>query len=81
MESRVIIVIDIDHKCFDDEATKQLFYVACSRATQQLSLVIEYEESNINRICDSIKLSSAFSKKGKIAMKVKSNILNFDDDN
>lgn len=80
LESRVIIVIDIDHKCFDDESTKRLFYVACSRAIQQLSLVIKNEKSNIDKICDSIKLSSAFSKKGKIAMKVKSNILNFDDD-
>lgn len=78
LESRVIIVIDIDHKCFDDEATKRLFYVACSRATQQLSLVIKNEEFNIDKICESIKLSSVFSKKGKIAMKVKSNILDLD---
>lgn len=80
LESRVIVVIDIDHKCFDDEATKRLFYVACSRATQQLALIIKDEKQNLNKICESIKLSSAFNSKGKIAMKIKAHILEFEDD-
>lgn len=80
LESRVIVVIDIDHKCFDDEATKRLFYVACSRATQQLALIIKDEKQNLNKICESIKLSSAFNSKGKIAMKNKAHILEFEDD-
>lgn len=47
LESRVIIIVDIDENSFTDEERKRLFYVACSRATQRLALIINGDDSKI----------------------------------
>jgi len=75
LESRVVIVIDIDESYFSDEAKKRNFYVACSRATQKLCLFINADESEIKSMADVINTKSRFATKGRIAMKTQANIL------
>ena len=48
LESRVIIITDIDESAFSSEEKKRVFYVACSRATQRLSLFINADEKELN---------------------------------
>lgn len=68
LESRVIIIVDIDESSFNDEKEKRNFYVACSRATQYLSLIVEGDDQKIKSIADVIA-GPNFAPKGKIAMK------------
>lgn len=75
LESRVVIIIDIDESCFNDEKKKRNFYVACSRATQYLSLIISGDDQKIKSIADAIN-GPSFAPKGKIAMKTQALILN-----
>ena len=75
LESRVVIIIDIDENCFRDESKKRLFYVACSRATQRLALFINGDDASIEKIADAINSKSRFASKGRIAMKTKANLL------
>ena len=75
LESRVVIAIDIDQSCFNNEEKKRNFYVACSRATQQLVLFIKGDDQNIKDIADAISSKGHFAPKGKIAMKTHSKIL------
>lgn len=75
LESRVVIVTDIDESCFRDEAKKRNFYVACSRATQKLCLFINADEPRIKSMANLINTRSRFAAKGKIAMKTQANIL------
>ncbi len=77
LESRVVIIIDIDETCFDNEKNKRNFYVACSRATQHLSLIINGDDQKIKRIADAIG-GPPFAAKGKIAMKTQATILDLD---
>lgn len=77
LESRAVIVIDIDKSCFSDEVKKRDFYVACSRATQYLSLVINDDDEGLKNIASAIG-GPNFAPKGKIAMKTQSEILNLD---
>ncbi len=74
LESRVVIVTDIDEDSFADEDEKRNFYVACSRATQKLVLFVSGDEEKIKGIADSIG-KSKFAAKGRIAMKTKASIL------
>lgn len=74
LESRVIIIVDIDKSCFYNEEKKRAFYVACSRATQRLALYINGDEARVKRIADAIS-SSKFAPKGKIAMKTQASII------
>lgn len=76
LESRAIIIVDIDESSFNNEANKRIFYVACSRATQYLSLLVDGNAEKIKSIADSIS-GPNFVAKGKIAMKTKSTILEF----
>lgn len=76
LESRVIIVIDIDETCFTNENIKRNFYVACSRATHFLSLFITGDDDKVKKIADAISNNSHFAPKGRIAMKLKGKILN-----
>jgi superfamily I DNA/RNA helicase len=78
LESRVIIITDIDESCFADEEKKRLFYVACSRATQRLALFVNGNESDIEAIANAINRNSHFAAKGRIAMKTQAKILNLD---
>lgn len=75
LESRVIIIVDIDEDSFGDEKRKRDFYVACSRATQYLSLMINGDDEKIKAIADAIGGNAHFAPKGKIAMKTQSNII------
>jgi hypothetical protein len=75
LESRVVIVTDIDDNCFIDDAKKRNFYVACSRATQKLILFVNADESKIQAMADTINSKSRFAARGRIAMKTQSSIL------
>lgn len=75
LESRVVIITDITKEDFEDDEYKRVFYVACSRATQKLILVMNCDDSEINEIANTISKSKRFAPKGKIAMRTKCNIL------
>lgn len=77
LESRVIIIIDIDESSFNDEKKKRNFYVACSRATQYLSLIISGDDQKIKEIADAIS-GPNFTPKGKIAIETQATLLNLD---
>lgn len=74
LENKVIIITDIDEKCFSVPAIKNVFYVACSRATYHLTLVINGTKEEISRIADKIE-GSSFSPQGKIMSKTKTSVL------
>lgn len=78
LESRVVIIVDIDESSFADEEKKRLFYVACSRATQYLNLFINGNEQKVKTIADTIDNKGHFSAKGRIAMKTQAKILDLD---
>lgn len=75
LESRVVIIVDIDEGCFSDDEKKRNFYVACSRATQKLALFINANDAEIQAMADAIS-KNHFAAKGKIAMKTQARILN-----
>ena len=75
LESRVVIIVDIDEECFMEAERKRLFYVACSRATQRLALVINGDDSKVKSIADAINSKSHFTPKGIVAMKTQAMIL------
>lgn len=68
LENKVIIITDIDEICFSDPAIKKVFYVACSRATHHLSLLISGGSDKIASIAAAIP-GTGFSGKGKIVLK------------
>ena len=70
LENKVIIITDIDETCFVDPAIKKVFYVACSRATQRLTLIISGGAEQIAKIASAIP-GVGFSGKGKIILKTK----------
>lgn len=74
LESRVIIITDIDESCFNDEAKKQVFYIACSRATQKLLLFVNADDAQLQAMGNAIN-NSKFTAEGKIAMKTQASIL------
>lgn len=77
LESRVVIIIDIDEKDFCDAGEKRNFYVACSRATQFLSLVIEDTNEKVKQIAKTVN-GPNFAPQGKIAMKAQAEIIALD---
>lgn len=78
LESRVVIIVDIDEDDFIDEERKRLFYVACSRATQKLVLIVNGDDSKIKSIADAISNKGHFAPKGRVAMKTQAEILNLE---
>lgn len=74
LESRVVIIVDIDEGCFNDDEKKRNFYVACSRATQKLALFVNADDKEIQAMSDAIS-KNRFAAKGKIAMKTQARIL------
>jgi hypothetical protein len=54
---------------------KRNFYVACSRATQHLSLFVNADDDQIKAMADAINSKNKFAPKGRIAMKTQANIL------
>lgn len=75
LESRVIIIIDIDESSFSGEDKKRNFYVACSRATQKLVLFVNANDAEVKAMANAINSKSKFAPKGLIAMKTQSRIL------
>ena len=75
LESRAVIIVDIDEDNFMDEEKKKLFYVACSRATHALALIVHGDNVKIQSIADAINKNSHFAAKGRVAMKTHSKIL------
>lgn len=74
LESRVVIVIDIDEKAFNNEETKRVFYVACSRATQRLSIFINGNDEQLTKISNAIGGMVPMPSKGKIVQKIKARL-------
>lgn len=70
LENKVIIITDIDEACFSDSDVKKVFYVACSRATHHLSLMVSGGPDRIAAIAAAIP-GSGLSGKGKIVLKTK----------
>ena len=75
LESKVIIITDINESSFVDDSQKRVFYVACSRATHRLALYISGTDDEIKRIGNSIP-DLKFSPKGNIMTKTRT--INFD---
>ena len=75
LESRAIIITDIDESCFSNDEKKRNFYVACSRATQHLALFVNADDEQVKAMADAINSKSRFAAKGRIAMKTQSKIL------
>lgn len=75
LESRVVIVTDIDESCFINEDKKRNFYVACSRATQKLVLFVNADDDQIKAMANAINTKSHFAAKARIAMKTQARIL------
>lgn len=78
LESRVVIITDIDESCFIDDEKKRNFYVGCSRATQRLALFVHGDESKITSIANAINPKNQFAAKGRVAMKTQAKILNLE---
>lgn len=77
LESKVVIIVDVEESCFSDERKQRDFYVACSRATHHLSIMIEGDSMKLKNIANIIE-GPNFSARGKIAMKTHANILDLD---
>lgn len=75
LESRAIIITDIDESCFNNDEKKRNFYVACSRATQHLALFVNADDEQIKTMADAVNSKSKFAAKGRIAMKAQAKIL------
>ena len=75
LESRAIIITDIDESCFNNDEKKRNFYVACSRATQHLALFVNADDEQIKAMADAINSRSKFAARGRIAMKTQAKIL------
>ena len=75
LESRAVIIVDIDENSFLNDDEKRLFYVACSRATQALSLFVNGDDAKIKSIANTINSSSHYAAKGRVAMKTQAIIL------
>lgn len=78
LESRVVIIVDIDESSFMDEERKRLFYVACSRATQKLVLLVNGDDTKIKSIADAINNKSHFAARGRVAMKTQAQIVDLE---
>ena len=75
LESRAIIITDIDESCFNNDEKKRNFYVSCSRATQHLAQLVNADDEQIKTMADAVNSKSKFAAKGRIAMKAQAKIL------
>ena len=72
LENKVIVITDIDEECFADPERKNVFYVACTRARQGLTMVVHADSEKLNVIAGHIQdVASSMSVKGKIIAKTK----------
>ncbi len=78
LESRVVIITDIDESSFAEEEKRRLFYVACSRATQRLALFVYGDDSKIASMADAISANRKYAAKGQLAMKTQAKVLSLD---
>ena len=74
LESKVVIVIDIDKSSFAEDQCRRNFYVACSRASQRLSLIVDGNKDVIDDIACAISQQKKFASKGIIAMKTQTRL-------
>lgn len=70
LESKVIIIIDVDEESFSQEQRKRIFYVACSRATHRLSMLVCADQDKMKRIADAIP-GKGFKDQAKVILKTK----------
>ena len=70
LEGKVIIIIDIDEDSFSSDQRKRIFYVACSRATHRLSLLVSANQEQMKKIADAIPIKG-FKDQAKVIMKTK----------
>ncbi len=70
LEGKVIIIIDIDEDSFSSDQRKRIFYVACSRATHRLSLLVSADQEQMKKIADAIPIKG-FKDQAKVIMKTK----------
>ena len=76
LESKVVIITDIDETAFNDDEQKRVFYVACSRATHRLALYIAASTDDIKKIGSSIP-DLKFAPIGNIITKTRTTKLDF----
>lgn len=72
LESRCIVIIDISADSFKNDEEMRLFYVASSRATQKLMLLIDADDKEINNIADIISKNKRQSPIKRIKNRTKS---------
>ena len=70
LESKVIIIIDIDEDSFTSDKRKRIFYVACSRATHRLSLFVCADQEQMKKIAAAIP-GKGFKDQAKVILKTK----------
>ena len=75
LENKVIIIIDVDKANFESIEKKMDFYVAASRATQNLSIIIDANNDELLQIANSIGVKIPMPPKGKILQKTKCKVL------
>ena len=75
LESKAVIIIDVDKENFDDDEKRRDFYVACSRAVQNLSIIIDANNDELINIAKSTGLKMTMPAKGKILLKTKSKVI------
>lgn len=75
LENKVIIITDIDEECFGDSDIKNVFYVACTRARQGLTMVVQADSEKIKFIAQNIEgLGTSMSPTGKIITKTQTKL-------
>jgi len=73
LERKGIIVIDIDESAFKDGEINNVFYVACSRATHCLRLLVAEDENRLSAIAETIG-GITMKAEGKIQTKTKAGL-------
>lgn len=54
LESDIVFIIDLDSKSFDNDEERRVFYVAASRAKNQLELVSNLDDKEVEKFCLSV---------------------------
>lgn len=75
LESRIVIVIDIDYNNFHNLIDNNIMYVACSRATHNLVLLFDDDKEKLHSISNAIDEKSSYTDIGTILIKTKSKVI------
>ena len=73
LENKVVIIIDISSQSFADAEENRVFYVACSRAMQKLSLFVTANDDEIKHLSQVISKNNL--GKGTIVQKTQTKIM------